>query len=263
MVEEVSGSEYESLQHFISNSPWDSKGLMLELFTKVELKSIFFLYRTLLIEELYAFYLSVEPRITKTTVNWRISSLVKTNVIQRTGRGTYKYGPGKTLLPEVSHKAMRINNFMKTNFPYLKYIIWHISELNSLSLHLINKDTYYVEVERDAIDSVFEQLRDEFKYVLRVKSNQDMYFGESIIVVRPLISGSPTQLISDVPTTTIEKLLVDFFTDKEFEFLHGYELTHIFNNAFSKYTINIDRLLRYASRKAKRTKIEVFINTIK
>ena len=31
MVEEVSGSEYESLQHFISDSPWDSKGLMLEL----------------------------------------------------------------------------------------------------------------------------------------------------------------------------------------------------------------------------------------
>ena len=31
MVEEVSGSEYESLQHFISNSPWDSKGLMVEL----------------------------------------------------------------------------------------------------------------------------------------------------------------------------------------------------------------------------------------
>jgi SRSO17 transposase len=31
MVEEVTGSEYESLQHFISNSPWDSKGLMVEL----------------------------------------------------------------------------------------------------------------------------------------------------------------------------------------------------------------------------------------
>lgn len=31
MVEEVTGSEYESLQHFISDSPWDSKGLMLEL----------------------------------------------------------------------------------------------------------------------------------------------------------------------------------------------------------------------------------------
>ncbi len=31
MVKEVTGSEYESLQHFISDSPWDSKGLMLEL----------------------------------------------------------------------------------------------------------------------------------------------------------------------------------------------------------------------------------------
>lgn len=31
MVEEVTGSEYESLQHFISNSPWDTQGLMKQL----------------------------------------------------------------------------------------------------------------------------------------------------------------------------------------------------------------------------------------
>lgn len=31
MVEEVTGSEYESLQHFISNSPWDTQGLMKKL----------------------------------------------------------------------------------------------------------------------------------------------------------------------------------------------------------------------------------------
>ena len=31
MTEEVSGSEYESLQHFISNSPWNTKGLMKQL----------------------------------------------------------------------------------------------------------------------------------------------------------------------------------------------------------------------------------------
>jgi len=38
MVEEVSGSEYEALQHFISNSPWDSKGLMVELAKNVSRK---------------------------------------------------------------------------------------------------------------------------------------------------------------------------------------------------------------------------------
>jgi SRSO17 transposase len=31
MVEEIKGSEYESMQHFISNSPWDSQGLMRQL----------------------------------------------------------------------------------------------------------------------------------------------------------------------------------------------------------------------------------------
>jgi SRSO17 transposase len=31
MIEEVAGSEYESLQHFISNSPWDTNGLMKQL----------------------------------------------------------------------------------------------------------------------------------------------------------------------------------------------------------------------------------------
>jgi hypothetical protein len=77
------------------------------------------------------------------------------------------------------------------------------------------------------------------------------------------VTGSPVQLVKNVPTTTIEKLLVDLFCDKEFEFLQGYELTHIFNNAFSKYTINVDKLLRYASRKAKRDQLSEFIKTIK
>jgi len=38
MVEEVNGSEYEALQHFISNSPWDSNGLMVELAGNVSKK---------------------------------------------------------------------------------------------------------------------------------------------------------------------------------------------------------------------------------
>ena len=214
-------------------------------------------------EDLFAFYQSFEPTIAKSTVNWRIHSLVKIDIINRIGRGKYKCGKESAFVPLISHKALKINSFMKTNFPYLNCIIWHISEINSVSQHLINKDTYYVEVERDATEVVFEKLREKFKYVLRGKANEDLYFGESVIVVRSLVTGSPTQLINNVPTTTIEKLLVDLFADKEFEFLQGYELTHIFNNAFSKYTINIDKLLRYASRKAKREQITGFIKTIK
>ncbi|MFZ4402364.1 MAG: DUF6577 family protein [Bacteroidales bacterium] len=215
------------------------------------------------INDLLAFYKSFDAKVAKSTVNWRIYSLVKAAIIQRIGRGTYKLGATNIFLPQISAKMFRINNSMKMNFPYLRYIIWHISEINSLSQHLINKDTIYVEVERDAVEAVFGQLRDKYKNVLKGKSNEDVYSGESVIVVRPLVSGFPDQLVRNVPTTCIEKLLVDLFTDKEFEFLQGYELTHIFNNAFSKYTINLDRLLRYASRKEKRSIMADYINTIK
>lgn len=228
-----------------------------EFKTEFENKEIFQM------EDVFVFYRTFEPCITKSTVNWRIYNLVKTGIIKRIGRGKFNCGSKNSFTPQLSQKALKINRFMKTNFPYLKYIIWHIGEINSVSQHLINKDTYYVEVERDAIDAVFEQIREKFKYVLRGQTNEDVYFGESIIVVRSLVTGSPAQIVNSIPTTTIEKLLVDIFADKEFGFLQGYELTHIFNNAFSKYTINRDKLLRYASRKAKKDQIAEFIKTIK
>ncbi len=34
-------------------------------------------------------------------------------------------------------------------------------------------------------------------------------------------------------TGAVEKLLVDAYSDLEFEFVHGMEIEHIFNNAFS------------------------------
>ena len=211
------------------------------------------------IADLQAFYHSIDKDLPKTTINWRINSLVKSNTIQRIGRGMYKCGSGNHFTPELSQKSSRISNLMKINFPYLKYLIWQISEINILSQHLINKDIIYVEVEREAVEAAFELLREKFKYVLKGKSNEDVYFGERIIVVRSLVSGSPSQIVKNVPTTTIEKLLVDLFSDKEFEFLQGYELTSIFNHAFSKYTINTNKLLRYASRKARREQVAEFL----
>jgi hypothetical protein len=227
-----------------------------------ELKVAFGNKEYFLVEDLFALYQSFDPTVSKSTVNWRIYTFVKTEVIKRIGRGKYKFGNENYFKPQITQKTLEINSFMKANFPYLNYIIWHISEINSVSQHLINRDTHYLEVEKDAIDPVFEQMKEKFKYVYRRKSNEDVYFGESVIVVRSLVTGSPTQLVEKVPTTSIEKLLVDIFADKEFEFLQGNELTHIFSNAFSKYTINIDKLLRYASRKAKRLQLEKFIKTI-
>lgn len=213
--------------------------------------------------DIYAFYASFTPNISHSTVNWRINTLTKNGLIQRIGRGAYRIGSANYFTPQISAKMFKINATIKRKFPYLEYCIWHISEINNLAQHLINKDICYLEVERDAVESVYLFLKDNYNYVLLSNSGDNIFFGQSLIVVKHLITGAPLQTIKNVPVITIEKLLVDVYSDKEFQFLRGYELTHVFNAAYSKYTINSNRMLRYASRREKRKEIGGLINTIK
>lgn len=82
------------------------------------------------------------------------------------------------------------------------------------------------------------------------------------VIVRNLVSESPLNVINEIPTVTIEKLLVDVFCDPEFDFIKGSELTEVYVDAFYKYTVNMNRLLRYAARKGKKQEISNFINKI-
>ncbi len=215
------------------------------------------------VHDIFSFYQSLEPNIAHSTVSWRIYELVQNGFIQRLGRGFYSFGSSKFFVPTISMKMFKINQFMKDQFPYLKYILWHIGDINSFSQHLFNKNIIFVEVERNAIESVTEILRDKFKYVIDSRWNDNLFLDESLIVVRPLVTGAPIQCLRNVPTTTLEKILVDIFADKYFDFLQSFELNHIFENAISNYTIHNERLLRYASRKMKRDAINDFIKSIK
>jgi len=85
---------------------------------------------------------------------------------------------------------------------------------------------------------------------------------QNVIIVRHLVTEAPVQKIKTIPTVTIEKMLVDLYSDIDFEYLQGNELSFIFKNAFSKYTINENKLLRYANRKGKKEKIIDFIKNL-
>jgi len=57
------------------------------------------------------------------------------------------------------------------------------------------------------------------------------------------------QEVSGVPMPTLEKLLVDILRDTDFFYLQGSESDRIIENAFNLYTINRNRLFRYADRR--------------
>ena len=68
------------------------------------------------------------------------------------------------------------------------------------------------------------------------------------------------QTIDSVTTVTLEKIIVDVFSEKKlFEAYQGSELLHIVNNAFKKYALNATTLLNYATRRSQRENIEGYL----
>jgi hypothetical protein len=83
------------------------------------------------------------------------------------------------------------------------------------------------------------------------------------IIVKTLISEAPLQNVQTMPVPTLEKILVDLYSDSDiFYFLQGKEMLTIFENALEKYTVNIDRLLRYAARRNRKEELQKIIAQI-
>ena len=60
----------------------------------------------------------------------------------------------------------------------------------------------------------------------------------------------------------IEKILVDALGDNELFFAGGSEIYNIYEYAFERNNVNMSKLLRYASRRNRKDKVEHIINTI-
>ncbi len=213
--------------------------------------------------DIFQFYKIGEPEIPRTTVNWRIYYLVHSGQLQRVGRGIYRIGKSITFEPILSNKTRQIANRIKKNFPYINFCVWELSVINQFSQHLINYNVRFVDVERDVVNSVYYNLKENNNNVMHVKNLFDELSDWSdYIIVRPLVSHAPLQNINKIPVATLEKILVDLFSDKEFISFQGSEIYTIFQNALDAYTINESAMLRYADRKKRKEKIRCLLKTI-
>ena len=136
-----------------------------------------------------------------------------------------------------------------------------------MMLHVPAIRTTLVDVEREAMESVFMSLQNmESAIPVFLNPNQedaDRYItNRDMIIVRPLVKEAPIDIIDGCPVPTLEKMLVNVISDKELQHLQGNELYTIYSNAFSDYEIKMPRLLRYAARRNRKQKVEQIINTI-
>jgi hypothetical protein len=216
------------------------------------------------VTDIFRFYSEQNPVVLPTTVNWRIHNLVQSGVIQRVGRGVYRIGKSNIFQPDLSHKLKKTAQSIQKEFPYTDFCVWELATVNFFSHNLINFNLFFVDVERDAVDAFYYKLKEKQKNVVNIrKTHDDISELAGNICIRPLVSHAPLKMQEQIQVATLEKILVDLATDKEFFPFQGNEIFTIYENAFEKYTINESSMLRYAARKEKKEKIKEIINAIK
>jgi len=202
------------------------------------------------------FFSQTQPAIKRATVNWRIYNLIQQGLLKRIGRGIYSLGKENCFSPILDKKQKNIFTRVKKQFPLITFCCWHTSILKEFFQHLSVNNFLLIEAEREVIDSVFffikETNKNTFKEPSRDVMENFVLESKNAIIIKSLTSEAPLRNVENVTVPAIEKILVDLYTDKEtFFFLQGSEMLNIFTNALEKYTVNTDRLLRYAKRRNK------------
>jgi len=236
-----------------------------------ELKRIFSGREIIQKSELKEFYHLLDPNLSGNEFRRKLYALEKENVIIPLGVGVYGFctelinSGKKSFIPSISKNALEISIEVKELFPYTSFIIWETQALHEFMMHQPGANHIVLEVEKVAVESVFNKLNENRSLHIYFKPDDEIFnrhilnYPNSVLAL-PVISQSPKMKINGVNYARLEKILVDIFSDKErFFIFHGQEMINIFEFAFSTYWINTKTLFRYAGRRKVDEKMRMFI----
>lgn len=207
-------------------------------------------------------YLNSMINISKVTLSWYLREMVKDNILFKLGRGIYTTRRQHTTgySPRLRNKAIKIGKLIAGAFPFVKTSVFDGQVLADFQHHISSNNLIYLEAEREVIESVFHRLKGE-GYTAYLNPDKDFVYDniditKDAVIVKPMVSESPLIEIRGVQTPRIEKILVDILCDDDLDYLHGSEWYHIFNHVMNTYSVNRSALLRYASRRNAKDKIQ-------
>ena len=207
-------------------------------------------------------YLNRIINISKVTLSWYLREMVNENILFKLGRGIYTSRRQQAMCytPRLRDKAIKIGKHIAGAFPFVKVSVFDGQVLADFQHHISTNNIIYIEVEREVMESVFHWLKSE-GYIAYLNPNKDFVYdnidiSKDAIIVKSLISESPLTEIRGIQTPRIEKILVDILCDSDMDYLHGSEWNYIFEHVMNTYSLNRSALLRYASRRNAKNKIE-------
>ena len=198
--------------------------------------------------------------ISRQSINTILARMSAAGQIERVSRGKYSTPRAQNMFaPVLSSEATLLYNDIRVKYPFAAVCVYQGDWLSHLMHHMATNNAIYIEVERDVADVVFDYLRSQGKNAYYRPDKEIMYryvdLSAQPYIVKILTTQSPLSKIGNVPVPTLEKLLVDLYCDKDFNYLQGAEYYHIMNAAQNLYELNIPSMLRYASRRNVKEKI--------
>ena len=214
--------------------------------------------------ELIDYISTKNPALKETSFGWLIYDLCKKHIIERVAHNTYRvYTKGRffnTYEAVLSDDASGILKFLQRLFPLVTFIVWETRAYNEFSNHQLARNIIFIESEKLLCESIFSTVHNQSEYTALYKPGQKeiaMYSGDVTVSVLPLTSEAPIKGYN----ARLEKLLVDLFANKLLDkIISRGEYIGIFEEAFSRYYININKMLRYAKR---RNKADELVNFMK
>ncbi len=195
----------------------------------------------------------------------KFASMVKAGDLARVGNGLYCF-PDNKARPydhEYSDRAAEAASLIQEQYPLVDFSVMELIQLNDFVNHQLAHNILFVSVESDAIEFVFDTLKDRYFGKVFIHPTPEMYhqyWSDNMIVINKLTTEAPKS--SGIPWhTRLEKLLVDVVADPLLrDSVAESEYPTIFEDAFSMYMIDESCLFRYAARRAVDKKIKELIS---
>ena len=192
--------------------------------------------------------------INRTTLLCMLSRLAKEGELVREKKGVYaRRSPSNSFHVVLKEQERAIHGLIQKALPLISYCIYNGETLAPLQHHVFQNSATYLEVEREAVETVFHICKsngyESYKSPTMEMTKDYIDLSKLVVVVKPLVTESPLTQNDGIMVPTLEKLLVDIRKDEDFYFLRGTEETYIMDNARSLFCINESRLKRYANRR--------------
>ncbi len=209
-------------------------------------------------------YVRDREKISDSGILWHIKKLIKQNKLSRLSRGLYGKLMKREFTPTLKEDLKLLYDDIASEFPLIDIVVYSGHDITHLQHHISTNNALYVEVTKEASEAVFHYLIDR-KIKAYHKPDKDFMYdyvdlSERCVIVKPLITESPIRKIDGVGMPRLEKLLVDINIDQDFYYLQGIESSYIMDNASSLYQLNIPKMLRYASRRGIKEKMQSSLN---